>query len=466
MLKYSEDQFEPFFIKGLQEFVRVENLTPMVDPEYATNGLVQKAMECVDKWIQGLNIIGLKRHVIHPEGLNPLVVYVVEPSEGCTKNIMMYGHLDKQPYGPGWEEGLSPTDPIIRGDFMYGRGSCDDGYSAFACMLAVKALQESGAKWPRVVLTLETEEESGSPCLLALLKEAEPLIGKPDAMFCMDSGALDYEQLWLTSSLRGVCIVELTVEGGKAGYHSGETGGIIPETFRVVRQLLNRLDDPETGEVCKEFQVEVPDFKRQEAKFIAGKYGDKIYNKFDVHPGVQYMSQDNVEELYLNKAWRPNLSITGADGLPPCGIAGNVLRPKTTVKCSMRLVPTFDAHQANQIFEEKLTKNVPYNAKVTLKGGHAGSGWCQKQLEPWLQTAFEQSAQKFFDGTPVGTFGEGGSIPFLKELERKYPATQIVALGCCGPESNIHGPNEKINLVYVKKIIKTLGHLLTVSGSQ
>lgn len=185
--------------------------------------------------------------------MNPMVVYVVEPSEGATKNVMLYGHLDKQPYGPGWEEGLSPTDPQIRGDFMYGRGSADDGYSAFACMLAVKSVQESGMKLPRIVMTLESEEESGSPNLLALLKEAEPLIKVPDAMFCMDSGALDYEQLWLTSSLRGICIVDLTVEAGKAGYHSGEVGGVVPETFRIVRQLLNRLDDPVTGEVTKEF---------------------------------------------------------------------------------------------------------------------------------------------------------------------------------------------------------------------
>jgi len=183
----------------------------MVDKEYATNGLVQKAMECVDSWIQKLEIVGLTHTVIQPPGMNPMVVYVVEGSEGCTKNVMMYGHLDKQPYGPGWEEGVSPTDPIIRGEFMWGRGSADDGYSAFACLLAVKAVQQAGHKLPRIVLTLETEEESGSPSLLALLKEAEPLIGKPDVMFCMDSGALDYEQLWLTSSLRGICIVDLTV---------------------------------------------------------------------------------------------------------------------------------------------------------------------------------------------------------------------------------------------------------------
>jgi acetylornithine deacetylase/succinyl-diaminopimelate desuccinylase-like protein len=379
---------------------------------------------------------------------------------------MMYGHLDKQPYGPGWEEGLSPIDPVIRGEFMYGRGSADDGYSAFACLLAVKAVQQSGGKLPRIVLTLETEEESGSPNLLALLKEAEPLIGTPDVMLCMDSGALDYEQLWLTSSLRGIAIVDVTVEAGKIGYHSGEVGGVVPETFRIVRQLLDRLDDSVTGLVIPELHVEVPEVKRKEAQFIAEKYGKKVYNKFPMHEGVEYVDQDNIEQLYLNKVWSPNMAITGADDLPATKIAGNVLRPKTTVRVSMRLSPVFDAHKANDIIVEKLTTNVPYNAKVTIKGGHAGSGWCQKDLDAWFQTSFEEASHKYFEGLPLGTFGEGGSIPFLKELEKKYPETQIVAFGVCGPESNIHGPNEKINLTYVRKIIKTLALIVSTCGKQ
>jgi acetylornithine deacetylase/succinyl-diaminopimelate desuccinylase-like protein len=209
-------------------------------------------MEVVDKYIQKLEIQGLTRHVFHPEGKNPLIVYVVEPSDGSTKNIMMYGHLDKQPWGAGWDEDKHPTDPVIKGDYMYGRGSSDDGYSAFSCMMAVKAVQVNGGKLPRVVLVLETEEESGSPNLLDLLALAEPVIKKPDVCFCMDSGALDYDQLWLTSSLRGICIVDCKIEAGKVGYHSGETGGILPETFRIARILLNRLDDPNTGKVCEE----------------------------------------------------------------------------------------------------------------------------------------------------------------------------------------------------------------------
>ena len=313
-------------------------------------------------------------------------------------------------------------------------------------------------------MTLESEEESGSPNLLTLLKDAEPLIGKPDALFCMDSGAMDHEQLWLTSSLRGICVIDLTVECGKVGYHSGETGGVIPETFRIVRSLLDRIDEPLTGKVCQDFQKEVPAAKRKEAEYLAKKYGSQLYSTYELHEGVQTMSQNDLEEQYLNKTWHPNMSITGADGLPAIDIAGNVLRPKTTVRISLRLPPVFDAEEGRKILHDKLSTDIPHHAKVTLQGGHAGSGWCMKKLDPWLDQAFDYAAKKYFDGLPYGSFGEGGSIPFLKELERKYPEAQIVALGVLTSESNAHGPNENINLLYAKKLTKCLAHIIAESG--
>lgn len=312
---------------------------------------------------------------------------------------------------------------------------------------------------------LETEEESGSPNLIKLLTLAEGLIGKPDACFCMDSGALDYDGLWLTSSLRGICIVDMTIEAGKIGQHSGEVGGIVPETFRIARALINRLDNCDTGRVCEELQVPVPDFKQKEADSLAESYGAKLYNKYPVHEGVQYVEQDNVSELYLNNVWRPNLSITGAEGLPPIVAAGNVLRPSTTIRCSMRLCPTTEAKEANKIMQEKLSTNVPYNAKVTLGHGHCGSGWCQKQLSDWLHNSLNEAGHTFFNGRDYGSYGEGGSIPFLKELQNKYPDTQIIAMGLVGPGANIHGPNENINLVYARKIIKTITHVLGAAAT-
>ena len=243
---FIDSHWDSWMVKGLFDWIECPNLTPMVDPGYLTNGLVEKSMQLVDDYVNKLDIKGLSRKVYQPAGMPPLVVYVVE-GNGCDTNVMLYGHLDKQPWMEPWDEGLGPIKPVIRGDFLYGRGGADDGYAVFSCMLAIKNLQQQGVKWPRCAMVLETEEESGSPNLLPLLDAAKDFIRKPDFLFCMDSGAFDYKSMWLNSSLRGIVIIDVKISAAKGGFHSGLAGGIIPETFRVWRELLDRFDDPKTG---------------------------------------------------------------------------------------------------------------------------------------------------------------------------------------------------------------------------
>lgn len=118
----------------------------MVDTTYRTNGLLERAIDLVDQYINKLDIKGIERKIFHPEDSNPLVVYKVEPENltESTKNIMIYGHLDKQPYEEPWDEGLGPTTPVIRDGKLYGRGASDDGYSVFSTMLAIKLAQLEG----------------------------------------------------------------------------------------------------------------------------------------------------------------------------------------------------------------------------------------------------------------------------------------------------------------------------------
>lgn len=212
--EFVQSLWEDWYVKGLSDFITVPNLSPMFDAEFHTNGYIQEAIVLVDNYINKLEIVGMTKHSFTPAGKPPMICYVVEPQGDSKKNVMLYGHLDKQPWLLPWGEGLGPIDPVRRGDYLYGRGGADDGYSAFSCMLAIKNLQQQGAAHPRCCLVLETEEESGSPCLLELLELAKEVIGKPDIMLCMDSGSFDYEQLWITSSLRGITILDLTVEAG------------------------------------------------------------------------------------------------------------------------------------------------------------------------------------------------------------------------------------------------------------
>jgi acetylornithine deacetylase/succinyl-diaminopimelate desuccinylase-like protein len=264
--------------------------------------------------------------------------------------------------------------------------------------------------------------------------------------------------------LRGICIIDLTVEIGTNAYHSGEVGGIVPETFRVVRQLLDRIDDPVTGKPMSELETELPQWKNDEAEFMVKLAGDDMCKKYSIVEGARYCSQDDLKEMYLNNQWRANLSITGADGLPPIAMAGNAVRASTSVRLSMRLPPNMDPAKAQAAMEKKLTEDVPYGAKVTLKTGHSGSGWCMSVLHPWLDAAIKKAGTDFYDGKPSGSYGMGGSIPFLSEIEKMYPNTQIVAFGLLGPNSNAHGPNESINLPYTKKLTCALSHVMQAAA--
>jgi acetylornithine deacetylase/succinyl-diaminopimelate desuccinylase-like protein len=159
----------------------------------------------------------------------------------------------------------------------------------------------------------------------------------------------------------------------------------------------------------------------EEAKFMANLSGAEMYKKYHMCDCVNPMHHDKLEEMYLNNVWRANLAITGAGGLPDIAIAGNVIRSSTTVRLSCRLSPIQDPVQISKIIVEKLTKDVPHNCKVTVKQGGQGYGWCKKEYQPWLDEAIAKAGAEFYDGKKTGSYGMGGSIPFLAELEKMYP---------------------------------------------
>lgn len=453
---YIDSEYNSKFVEPLQEFIKIPNLTPAFDPEYFTNGLVQQAINHVKAYAESLEIEGLTFNVNDKEGRCPMVVMVYEGAG--SPNVMIYGHLDKQPHMEGWIEGTGPTTPTIIGDKLYGRGSSDDGYVSFAILLAIKNALLQGATLPRIAIVLETEEESGSHDLTALLDECQEWIQKPDYCICLDSGALDYSTMWLTSTLRGMMAFNLKVSIAENGVHSGISGGAIPETFRIANSLLDRLEDTETRRLPL-FEVEIPEQYLKEAEEIAALQGDELFKTYKFLDGCQAINQDKLNEIYLNVNWRPSLAVTGAAGLPPIQTAGNVLRASTTLRVSIRLPPGKDSAEALATAKEVLTKDPPFGAKVEILDGMGGDGWCMKVLSEKTMTALNNASNSFF-GKSVGTYGIGGSIPFLKELGDKYPDTEILALGTLGPDTNAHAPNETIDLPFTKKFICGLSHLI------
>jgi acetylornithine deacetylase/succinyl-diaminopimelate desuccinylase-like protein len=414
------------------------------------------AVALMEKWARAKleSLPGAKLEVVRLPNRTPLI-FIEVPALGSTARaddcVLLYGHLDKQPEMTGWGEGLGPWTPVLRGDRLYGRGGADDGYAIFGTLSALLALHDQGTPHARCVVMIEACEESGSYDLPYYVDHLAPRIGQPSLVVCLDSGCANYDQLWLTTSLRGMTGGELTVEVLTEGVHSGDASGVVPDSFRLIRQLLSRLEDPATGKILpKDLYVEVPAERVEQAKQCAQILGDEVFDKFPWADGMQPASGDKVE-LILNRTWRPQLAITGAGGLPALESAGNVLRPSTSLKLSLRVPPTANGSQAGEFVKRLLEKDPPYGAKVTFKLEKDGGGWNAPKLSDWLSHAVTEASQQAF-GAPAAFMGEGGSIPFMGMLGEKFPRAQFLITGVLGPHSNAHGPNEFLHIPTGKKV--------------
>jgi acetylornithine deacetylase/succinyl-diaminopimelate desuccinylase-like protein len=351
----------------------------------------------------------------------------------------------------GWREGLGPWTPVLEGDRLYGRGGADDGYSTFASLTAINAVKAMGVPHARCVVIIEACEESGSFDLPAYVDHLAPRIGSPTLVVCLDSGCGNYEQLWCTTSLRGLVTGNLEVSLLTEGVHSGDGSGVVASSFRVARQLLERLEDQYTGAIRPlDLYVQIPRERLAQAEKVAQVLGDEVWSKFPLRGAARPVSSDGVE-LVLNRTWRPALSITGAEGMPAIGDAGNVLRPRTAFKLSLRVPPTCDAKKALAHVKQILEADPPYGATVSFSHGEANGGWDAPALAPWLGAALEKASQTHFGKAPM-FMGEGGSIPFMGMLGEKFPAAQFFITGVLGPSSNAHGPNEFLHIPMAKRL--------------
>jgi acetylornithine deacetylase/succinyl-diaminopimelate desuccinylase-like protein len=276
---------------------------------------------------------------------------------------------------------------------------------------------------------------------------------------CLDSGCANYDQLWCTTSLRGLAGGNLTVKVLSEGVHSGDASGIVPSSFRILRELLSRIEDEDTGKILLEgLHAEVPAERMVQAKEAARVVGTAVYDKFPLLPGMVPMAED-LTELVLNRTWRPALSVTGADGMPALSSAGNVLRPYTAVKLSLRLPPTLDGKRAGELLKEVLLSDPPNGCQVTLELEKASSGWNAPVQSPWLTKAIDAASLEFF-GQPAMYMGEGGTIPFMGMLGEKFPGAQFMITGVLGPHSNAHGPNEFLHIPMGKRVTACVARVI------
>jgi acetylornithine deacetylase/succinyl-diaminopimelate desuccinylase-like protein len=446
-------------IQALTDYIRIPNKSPAFDADWAKHGHMEKVVAMFADWARAklAHFPGASLEVVRLHGRTPLIFMEIPGKAPGT--VLMYGHLDKQPEMLGWDEDKGPWQPLLQDGKLYGRGGADDGYAMFASLGALLALREQGAAHARIVIVIEACEESGSTDLRFYIEHLAARIGQPDLVVCLDSGCGNYEQLWLTTSLRGNILGTLTVRVLTEGVHSGAASGIVPSSLRILRSLLSRIEDEATGRMkLPELFVEIPADRLEQAQDTAGILGDSVWQDLPFAGHTMPMREGNAE-LILEKTWRPQLAVTGMDGYPLPANAGNVLLPFSTAKLSLRLPPTLDAETARAALKAALEKDPPYDAEVVFDVPRGDNGWNAPTLAPWLETSLNKASRAAF-GNPVAFQGEGGSIPFMAMLGRSFPQTQFVVTGVLGPHSNAHGPNEFLHIAFAKKLSAAIAQIL------
>lgn len=454
----SDAYWEESILPVLREYIAIPNQSPAFDRDWAAHGHMDRAVALVADWVRGQGVSGLQLDVVRLDGRTPLILIDV-PGAGAD-TVLLYGHIDKQPPMEGWRPGLAPWSPVIEGDCLYGRGAADDGYAVFAAVAAIRALEGAGRPRARCVIIIEACEESGSVDLPHYISALEERIGEPGLVVCLDSGCGDYERLWVTTSLRGLVSGDLTVSTLREGVHSGSAAGIVPSSFRILRRLLDRLENADTGAIeLAELWAEIPPERARQAETAARVLGNRVYQEFPFQPGCRPVDADPTT-LILNRTWRPQLEVVGAAGLPPLEAAGNVLRPATTVKLSLRLPPSVDPRSAIAAVKRLLEADPPCSACVSfIPDGWGASGWCAPPTAPWLAESLRRASVELWGAEPC-YMGEGGTIPFMAMLGGKFPKAQFVITGVLGPRSNAHGPNEFLHIPTAKKLTLCIARVL------
>ena len=443
-------------VPNLVDYIKIPNKSPAFDPDWKKNGHMDEVLLLAKEWIEKHRPDNTIVHVKEAKGRSPIILLEIPGDRDG--NILMYGHLDKQPEMEGWENELGPWKPVIREEKLYGRGGADDGYALFASLGSILALKDQGISLPRIVILIEFCEESGSPDLPFYMDDCSDIIGEVDLVICLDSGAGNYDQFWNTVSLRGMISCNLKVQVLNEGVHSGSSSGVVPSSFRLIRQLISRIEDQDSGEILlSELNCKVPQYRLNETKKMADNLNGSA-ESYPWHNTTSPMTSNAVDGL-LGRTWKPTLSIVGVGGIPSIQNGGNVLRPYTELKLSFRLPPTVNSELAMKAVSKALAKDPPNNASVTIEWDEPANGWSAPKLSKWLEATIDDASQLFYS-KPAMAMGEGGTIPFMAMLGEQFPSAQFVITGVLGPNSNAHGPNEFLHIPFAKKLSACVAYIL------
>ena len=456
--KFIDEQWDRSALPSLCDFIKIPALSPSFDSDWEENGYLDAAIENFVFWVKSLPLEKTTISVHRLKNRSPVLLITIEGD--VESEVLFYSHLDKQPEATGWSKNKGPWKPVIEDDWLFGRGSVDDGYGGYAGVLSVLALQNQGIPHPTCRFLIETGEESGSPDLELYLDELKAHLGIPDLVIILDTGGMDYDRLWITQSLRGIVAGTLSVKVSSVGVHSGHGSGVMPSSFRLARQLLSRIEDENSGEILPEWlHIDITDQMKKTCKEIMKLKGNEVKD-FPLLEGVRKQVEDPLD-IFVTMNLKPSLSVIGADGIPSISSAGNVLRTNTDLKISIRTPPGIDANIVSKKVQNLLETNPPNGAHITAKMTEVADGFLSPKLPDSISLALEGACNEFYGKSSMPLF-IGGTIPVMAMLQSRYSDSKFIITGAGGPGGNAHGPDEKLHIPTAKKVTKCMA--VAVSG--
>jgi len=381
------------------------------------------------------------------EGGRPAVIAHIDGPEGAP-TVMLYAHHDVQPPGDDAHWDSPPFEPTERDGRLYGRGAADDKAGIMAHLAALRA--HSGKLPVGVTVFVEGEEEIGSDSLPTILeRHGEKL--RADAIVLADSTNWAIGEPALTTTLRGMIRVVVTVTTLDHGIHSGMFGGPVPDAITALVRLLATMHD-DTGNVAVAGLKEgvAADLDYDEARLRA---------ESGLLDGVDLIGSGSI----LSRIWtKPSITTIGIDA-PTVATSSNTLVPTASAKISMRLAPDEFDLDGFEALKKHLLDHAPWGARVEVHLDDRGNGFAAHAQGP----VYDQARAAFADawGVQPVDIGVGGSIPFVAAFAEKFPQAAILVTGVEDPDARAHGANESLHLGEFEKVCVAEAVLLARLGA-
>ena len=438
-LKRDTSDLMPHVRRDLEALARVPSVSlPSFDQRH-----VDDSAEAV---AQLLTEEGMSVQIVREGGRPAVIGHLEGPVGGPT--VLLYAHHDVQPPGDDDEWDSPPFEPTQRGERIYGRGIADDKAGVMAHVAAIRA--HRGAPPVGVTVFVEGEEEIASGSLPAILEKYREEL-RADAIVLADSHNWKVGIPALTTTLRGLVRVVITVRALDHGVHSGLYGGAVPDGLTALCRLVATLHD-EAGDVA------VQGLMRSAAADLAYTEED-LRADSSLSPGVQPIGTGS----FLSRMWtQPSMTVIGIDA-PSVDRAANLLTPVGRAKLSMRIHPDEDPQTAFEALRDHLQDHVPWGTVLDVQLEDQGPGFSAHAEGPM----YAQARAAFEDawGVPPVDIGVGGSIPFVASFAEQYPQAAILVTGVEDPDTRAHAANESRHLGEFERVCLAEALLLERLGA-